>query len=83
MCDRFAPDPCSPKCILALQREVYTCRELWDALGDEGVRHVVAMQAGSFNCSAADFPGSPLEIGQRDVLLEGEGPGLVYVDVSL
>ncbi|KAI3431697.1 hypothetical protein D9Q98_004742 [Chlorella vulgaris] len=71
-------------CVLcaAEKREVYTCRELWDALGDEGVRHVVAMQAGSFNCSAADFPGSPLEIGQRDVLLEGEGPGLVYVDIN-
>ena len=64
------------------QREVYSCRELREALADGGVRHIVAMQAGNFNCSADDLPADvPLKLVGREVLLEGQGPGLVYFDV--
>jgi hypothetical protein len=65
-----------------LQADVSTCRQLWDALGNASVSHVVALQAGSFNCSTQDFPGSPLELAGRTLLLEGEGPGLLYVDFN-
>ncbi|EFN52857.1 hypothetical protein CHLNCDRAFT_138337 [Chlorella variabilis] len=68
----------------AQKREVYSCRELREALADGGVRHIVAMQAGNFNCSADDLPADvPLKLVGREVLLEGQGPGLVYFDYNM
>lgn len=66
--------------------EVHTCGELRAALQDEGVdRVLLAPRAahGGWNCTAADLPQHSVEIGSgRHVVLEGQGPGMVYYDVG-
>ena len=51
-------------------------------MADESTDHVVmAHVEGGWNCSAEELPPQSADI-RRPLLLEGEGPGLLYYDVS-
>ena len=65
-----------------MQREIYSCVEMKDALNDASVDHVVIMAVeGGYNCTEEDIPPHSIVIKGRDVLLEGSGPD-IYIDVS-
>lgn len=74
--------PCLPT---AQPVHVHTCAELRRAMGDAAVRHVVMsprLEDGGWNCTADEFPTGAVTIRGRDLLLEGQGPGLVRWVVS-
>ena len=61
----------------------HTCAELAEALADDSADHVImAHVEGGWNCSAAELPPHTATV-RRPLLLEGEGPGLLYYDVSI
>lgn len=66
-----------------LQVLVHSVDELRVALQDENVDHIVmANSPGNYSLSEENFPHRAAVIAGRTVTVEGEGPGMVYVDVS-
>lgn len=56
--------------------------ELRDALNDSRVDHVVLAQIpGGYSLLEEEFPENGLWLDGRTVVMEGEGPGRVYMDV--
>lgn len=61
----------------------HTCVELGQALADETADHIImAHVEGGWNCSAAELPPHTANL-RRPLVLEGEGPGLLYYDVRM
>lgn len=62
--------------------QAHTCEELGRALADETADHVImAHVEGGWNCTAEQLPPHTANV-RRPLVLEGEGPGLLYYDVS-
>jgi hypothetical protein len=71
---------CLLQCCQAKTVRTRTCAELGQALADETADHIImAHVEGGWNCSAAELPPHTANI-RRPLVLEGEGPGLLYYD---
>lgn len=73
---------CLLPCGEAKTVRTHTCVELGQALADETADHIImAHVEGGWNCSAAELPPHTANL-RRPLVLEGEGPGLLYYDTN-
>ena len=68
--------------ITRAQVTVHDIAEAVSAMNDLAVDHVLLAQAGNFTVTEENWPKHGVLIDNRTLLLEGEGPGLLYHTVS-